>query len=38
MDNEEKLSTYDTEEEEKQNKKTTQYVLDSATHRQAQIN
>jgi hypothetical protein len=29
MDNSEKLPTYDTRDEEKQNKNTTQYVLDT---------
>jgi hypothetical protein len=31
MDNPEKLATYSTQDEEKQNKNTTQYVLDTTT-------
>jgi len=37
MDNPEKLATYGTEDEEKQNKNTTQYVLDTTIHKEAQI-
>ena len=32
MDNPEKLATQDTQDEEKQNKNTTQYVLDTILH------
>ena len=32
-----KLTTYDTQDEEKQNKNTTQYVLDTTIHKQTQI-
>jgi hypothetical protein len=37
MDNPEKLATQGTQYEEKQNKNTTQYVLDTTTHKQTQI-
>jgi hypothetical protein len=37
MDNPEKLVTYGTHGEEKQNKNTTQYVLDIPTRQQTQI-
>ena len=37
MDNQEKLVTYGTQEESKQNKKTTQYVLDTTTRKQTQV-
>jgi hypothetical protein len=33
----EKLATYGTQDEEKQNKNTTQYVLDTAIHKQTEI-
>jgi hypothetical protein len=38
MDNPEKLATYGTQDEEKQNKNTTQYVLDITVHKQTQTN
>ena len=34
MDNTEKLATYGTQDEEKQNKNTTQYVLDTTIKKQ----
>ena len=37
MDNPEKLATYGTQDEDKQSKNTTQYVLDTDIHKQAQI-
>jgi hypothetical protein len=37
MDNPEKLATSGTQDEEKQNKNTTQYVLDTTIRKQAQI-
>ena len=37
MDNPEKLATQGTQDEDKQNKNTTQYVLDSTMHKQTQI-
>jgi len=37
MDNSEKLATYVTQDEEKQNKNTTQYVLDTTMRKQIQI-
>ena len=37
MDNPENVATHGTQEEEKQNKKTTQYVLDTTIHKQTQI-
>jgi hypothetical protein len=37
MDNPKKLATQDTQEEEKQNKNTTQYALDTIIHKQTQI-
>ena len=37
MDNPEKLATWGTQDEEKQNKNTTQYVLDTTRHKQTQI-
>ena len=37
MDNPEKLATYCTEEEDKQKKPTTQYVLDTTIRKQTQI-
>ena len=37
MDNPEKLATQGTQEEEKQNKKTTQYTLDTTMWKQTQI-
>jgi hypothetical protein len=37
MDNPEKLATYGTQDEEKQNKNTTQYVLDTTMRKQTQI-
>ena len=37
MNNPEKLATYGTEDEEKQNKNTTQYVLDTIIGKQTQI-
>jgi hypothetical protein len=36
MDNPEKLKTLGTQDEEKQNKNTTQYVLDTTIHKQTQ--
>ena len=36
-DNPEKLATQGTQYEEKQSKNTTQYVLDTTTHKQTQI-
>ena len=33
----EKLATYGTQEDEKQSKNTTQYVLDTTTRKQSQI-
>ena len=37
MDNPEKLATQGKQEEEKQNKNTTQYVLDTTIRKQTQI-
>jgi hypothetical protein len=37
MNNPEKLATYGTEDEEKQNKNTAQYVLDTTMRKQTQI-
>ena len=37
MENPEKLATQDTQDEEKQNKNTTQYVLDTTMRKQTQI-
>jgi hypothetical protein len=37
MDNPEKLATSGTQDEEKQNKNTTQYVLDTTMRKQTQI-
>jgi hypothetical protein len=37
MDNSEKLATYGTQDEEKNNNKTTQYVLDIIIYKQTQI-
>jgi hypothetical protein len=37
MDNPEKLATSGTQDEEKQNKNTTQYVMDTTIHKQTQI-
>ena len=37
MDNPENLSTYGTQEEDKQNENTTQYVLYTTTRKQTQI-
>ena len=37
MDNPEKPTTYGTQDKEKQNKNTTQYVLDTTIHKQTQI-
>jgi hypothetical protein len=37
MDNPEKLATYGTQDEEKQSKNTTQYVLDTTMRKQTQI-
>jgi hypothetical protein len=37
MDNQEKLASYGTQDEEKQNKNTIQYVLDTTMHKQTQI-
>ena len=37
MDNPEKLTTQGTQDEEKQNKNTTQYMLDTTLRNQAQI-
>ena len=36
MDNQEKLATHGTQDKYKQNKNTTQYVLDTTTYRQTQ--
>ena len=37
MDNQDQLATNGTQDEEKQNKNTTQYVLDTTMHKQTQI-
>ena len=37
MDNPEKLATQGTQDEEKHNKNTTQYVLDTTMYKQTQI-
>ena len=37
MDNPEKLATYSTQDEEKQNKNTSQYVLDTTMRKQARL-
>ena len=37
MDNREKLATQSTQDEEKQNKNTTQYALDTTMRKQTQI-
>ena len=37
MDNPEKLATLGTQDEDKENKKTTQYVLDINKHKHTQI-
>jgi hypothetical protein len=37
MDNPDKLATYGTRDEEKQNKNTTQYVLDTTLRKQTQV-
>jgi len=37
MDNPEKLATYGTQDEETQNKKTTQYVLDTTIRKQTRL-
>jgi hypothetical protein len=37
MNNPEKLETYGTQGEEKQNKKATQYVVNTTMHKQTQI-
>ena len=37
MDNPEKLATLGTQDEEKQNKNTTQYMLATTMHKQTQI-
>ena len=37
MDNPEKLATYGTQDEEKQNKNTTQYVLDTTMRTETQL-
>jgi hypothetical protein len=37
MDNPEKLATQDTQDENKQSKNTTQYVLDTTIRKQTQI-
>ena len=37
MDNPEKLATQDPQDEEKQNKNTTQYLLDTTIRKQTQI-
>ena len=37
MDNQAKLVTYGIQDEEKQNKNTTQYVLDTTARKQTQI-
>ena len=36
MDNPEKQATYGTQDEDKQNKNTTQYVMDTTTRKQTQ--
>ena len=36
MDNQEKLATYGRQDEQKQNKNTTQSVLDTTSHKQTQ--
>jgi hypothetical protein len=36
MDNQEKLATQGTQDEQKQNKNTTQYVLDTTSRKQTQ--
>ena len=38
MDNLEKLATQATQDKQKQNKNTTQYVLDTITRKQTQVN
>ena len=37
IDNPEKLATWGTQDEEKQNKNTTQYLWDTTIHKQTQI-
>jgi hypothetical protein len=37
MDNQEKLTTYDTQDEDKHSENTTQYVLDTTMRKQTQI-
>ena len=37
MDNPEKLETYGTQDEDKQNKNRTQYMLDTVIHQQTKI-
>ena len=37
MDNPEKLTTEGTQDEDKQNKNTTQYMLETIIHKQSQI-
>ena len=37
MDNPEKLAILDIQDEEKQNKNTSQYVMDNTMHKQTQI-
>ena len=37
MDNREKLTTQGTQDEDKQNKNTAQYVFDTSMHKQTQI-
>jgi len=37
MDNSEKLAKHDTQDEDKQSKNTTQYVLDTTIRKQTQI-
>jgi len=37
MDNAEKLATKDTQDEDKQDKNATEYVFDTAMHKQTQI-
>ena len=37
MDNPEKPATQDTQDEEKQNKNTTQYILDTTIHKQTKV-
>jgi hypothetical protein len=37
MDNPEKLTTYDTQDEDMQSKNTTQYMLDTTIRKQTQI-